>query len=170
MRSALLYERIQFYEQKLLERIQCCDVQNAVSLTNLIFTKFVCVTSGLKKKHCTKPTNIHLWRVITYTIYLTVVVTLFTKKSANKLIKYLNEFHFISQQDSHCCIIISEMSGSNIAFANMQTNHDCIDNWDLEQCIVYLTCYVFDFWVANSETEMNRGFPLCFQAILKWQY
>ena len=62
------------------------------------------------------------------------------------------------------------MSGGNITSANMQTNHYGTGNWDLKQCIVYLTVYVFDFWVENSETEVNRGFPLCFQAILKWQY
>ena len=104
-----------------------------------LFHKIRLCDLWIKKTHCTKPTNIHLWRVITYTLYLTVVVTLFTKKSTNKRIKYLNKFHFISQQDSHCCIIISEMSGSNITSANMQTNYDGISNWDLEQWIVYLT-------------------------------
>ena len=32
---------------------------------------------------------------------------------------------------------------------------------------IYLTVYVFDFWFANSETEVNSGFPLCFQVKLK---
>jgi len=94
-------------------------------------------------------------------------MTLFTKKSANKLIKYLNEFHFISQQDLHCRIIISEMSGGNITTAKIETNDDGKCNWFIKQCILHLTIYVFDFWVANSETEVNRDFPLCFQAKLK---
>jgi hypothetical protein len=62
------------------------------------------------------------------------------------------------------------MSGGNITSADMPRNHDGIGNWDLKQCIVYLTVYVFDFWDENGETEMNRGFPFCFHAILKWQY
>jgi hypothetical protein len=62
------------------------------------------------------------------------------------------------------------MSGGNIIFVNTQTSHDGIENWDLKQCTLYSTVYVFDFWVENSETEVNRGFPLRFQATLKWQY
>ena len=60
------------------------------------------------------------------------------------------------------------MSGGNITTAKIETNHDGIGNWDFKQCIVYLTVYVFDFWVENNETEMNHGFRLSFQAVLKW--
>jgi len=41
---------------------------------------------------------------------------------------------------------------------NLQTTHYGIRNWDLKQCTLYLTVYVFDFWVENSETEVNRDF------------
>jgi len=60
------------------------------------------------------------------------------------------------------------MSGGNITTAKIETNHDGKYNWDTKQCVLYLTGYVFDFGVANSETEVNRGFPLCFQEKLNW--
>jgi hypothetical protein len=55
------------------------------------------------------------------------------------------------------------MSGGNNTTAKILTNHDGIRNRKFfKKCIVYLTVYVFDFWVENSETEANRGFSLCF--------